>query len=364
MSWQQSALALILVLAVSLLGGQAARVTAANARLALPGDSLYPLKRAIEQWTVLTTADPLARAHEHIDLLKTRENEIVSLIMAGRYEDLPAAVDAFRAEIDGCAVAFRGVAERDQAAALVLVQQTELDLNNNAQRLSILALGGPANARPLIQPAIAASLAGVGILRAQLPGPARTILEETAAPPTLPAIAITALLTSTPTPSPTITPAATAVSSAQMTLTGTASATSVGGQGAGVTTPGATGSATPPSGAPSATGPAGLPPGPTASAPAPGATSTTGPAATVGPVTSPTVPPSPSVPPRATFFIPPSATAQPTATPTRPPAPTATLRPTIPPSPTSQPTATPTPPPAPTNTSVPTDTPAAIPNRR
>src|SRR4051794_20650767 len=69
----------------------------ARAQAALPGDSLYGLKRLSEQAGLALTLDPTAKAQQHGQLLHTRLYEIVALVVAGRYEDLPAAVDELRA---------------------------------------------------------------------------------------------------------------------------------------------------------------------------------------------------------------------------------------------------------------------------
>src|SRR5206468_417388 len=145
-----------------------ARVMVDQARTALPGDGNYGLKRLSEQASLLLTFNDMARARQHISMLETRLNELVALSTTGRYEDIPPAVDAFRAEIDSTAEALRQVAQHDPARALALVQQVEQNLNQGAQLLATLALAGPPGARPPLQRAIEAAEAGKSILRAQL----------------------------------------------------------------------------------------------------------------------------------------------------------------------------------------------------
>src|SRR5690348_244444 len=97
----------------------------ARAQAALPGDGLYGLKRLSEQASLALTLDPAAKAQQHGQLLHTRLYEIVALVVAGRYEDLPAAVDELRAEIDSTAVAARALAERNQIKGVEFVAQME-----------------------------------------------------------------------------------------------------------------------------------------------------------------------------------------------------------------------------------------------
>ena len=349
-NWLQTSLGLALlglVLAGLALAGWLA---VGRSQAALPGDSLYGVKRLSEQVTLALTLDPAARAQAHGQLLHTRLYEIVALLVAGRYEDLPAAVDELRAEIDSTAVAARALAEGNQIKGVEFVAQMEQMLTDTSQLLATLAQAGPPDAQPIVGKAVVAAVAGSGVLRAQLPLAANMALNNFAPPATAAPIVATAMaavptdaatLTSTvtgtppvsasgtpaPTASPTATPVVTAAASptpARQTQTPGPLATPTGFSSA---TPQATDTSNP--------------------GPNPSATATLSPVSTLPqPTLTQLAPPTPTISPAAPTSTAsntpaPSATPLPTSTHTLP---TATRTPL--PSATPQPTATP----APTNT--------------
>ena len=354
-----------LVLAGLALAGWA---TVARSRAALPGDSLYGVKRLSEQVTLALTQDPAAKAQRHAQLLHTRLYEIVALVIAGRYENLPAAVDELRAEIDSTAVAARALAERYQNQGVEFVAQMEQMLNDASQLLASLAQAGPLEAQPIVGRAVVAAVAGSGVLRAQLPLAANMALNDDAPPATaapLVATVIAAVPTDTPTPTtPSPTPTAanmqpeaanrateTAIASITPSDTPTASPTSTRilprntAQG-----PLPTASGTPfPGSSPT---PTNNPPGPGTNPP-PGATLTNTPLPTTTGQPSRT----PTAPVAATGTPPLGVTVLPTLTPLQTRVPTETPLPTRTPLPTPTNTPFPTDTPLPTNSPLPTDTP-------
>ena len=355
-----------LVLAGLALAGWA---TVARSQAALPGDSLYGVKRLSEQVTLALTQDPAAKAQRHAQLLHTRLYEIVALVIAGRYENLPAAVDELRAEIDSTAVAARALAERYQNQGVEFVAQMEQMLNDASQLLASLAQAGPLEAQPIVGRAVVAAVAGSGVLRAQLPLAANMALNDDAPPATaapLVATVIAAVPTDTPTPIATTTSTLPPSDSGTPTLTTSPTATATVRPTDRPPNPSATPVAPTnvPTTAPQATATAN--PGPS---PAPGATATVAPVSTL-PLPTLTVPAPPTLTASAVASTPtasttpvPSATQLPTATQT--PLPTAAPRLTNTPAPTSThkpthtpkknatlPSSTPVPPP--------TDTPAPL----
>jgi hypothetical protein len=93
--------------AVLLLGAGGAVAASSNA---LPGDALYGVKRAVERISLAMHRDPVGRAALHLQLAKTRLDEIQALIDAGR--DPGGDVGDFEAELSA--------AEEDALNALAL----------------------------------------------------------------------------------------------------------------------------------------------------------------------------------------------------------------------------------------------------
>jgi hypothetical protein len=67
-----------------------------GARIALPGDELYLLKRFQEQTRLVLTPDPLGDALLQVRYTQQRTAELQELILDGRFEDLDLAVAGFQ----------------------------------------------------------------------------------------------------------------------------------------------------------------------------------------------------------------------------------------------------------------------------
>ena len=191
--WVASRRALLLLVPIVLIAGLfGLRALMEQARVALPGDGLFTVRRAGEQLALLITPDEVGKAKLHTSLLRTRVHDIETLAVTGRYEAVPQGVQELRAEIDNTADALRAVAEQDPAQGVALVQQAEQVLNDSTELLAMLALKGPRGAQPILDQAVAVVVGGEGVLLAQLPDATRQLLERAGPTPTLSALAATA----------------------------------------------------------------------------------------------------------------------------------------------------------------------------
>lgn len=144
-----AALAVLLLLAVSAAG------TALAAEGSLPGQPLYPLKRAGERVRLSLTRESQARADLQIVLAERRLDEVEAVCMVGdclpgMVEDLDAAVEAAEAAVEGLVPGRRGPA-LEKMVALTLRQQEVLT--------GVLARA-PAAARPGLERALERSRRG------------------------------------------------------------------------------------------------------------------------------------------------------------------------------------------------------------
>lgn len=144
-----------LVAAVLVLASGAGTVWAAQS--ALPGDVLYPVKRASESVRLALARDPGAKARLHLELADRRLEELRALLerrRAGEAVDIGAAMRAFEAEIAGTeADVERGAALGQDLAALVahVMERIEAHLARLAELRDTQV---PPQAREAIQRAI------------------------------------------------------------------------------------------------------------------------------------------------------------------------------------------------------------------
>ncbi|MDO9128933.1 MAG: DUF5667 domain-containing protein [Anaerolineales bacterium] len=154
MSWL-----VILALVASLAGGG----TVYASGEALPGDALYSVKLAVED-ARLFLSDDAGDVTLHIEFLQTRRDEIQTLIVAGRGDDLPLAMETFSAGINEAAQALAAVAQDDPARAAALSVLLEQALSVHTQVLTVLLDIVPEEAKTAIEQAIIASSKGQEIV--------------------------------------------------------------------------------------------------------------------------------------------------------------------------------------------------------
>jgi uncharacterized protein DUF5667/putative zinc finger protein len=158
-SWRlflQPGAMLALLLVFILLGGSL-RVLAATADDSLPGDALYPLKRAHENVQLALTWDMSAQIEQHLSLAQTRRQELQALVSQGRFAEVPETGRAAQAQMDEAVALLTQLAGLDKARAAVLAPSVSDALAVHVSVLSDLLDAVPSAAQPGLEQAISAS---------------------------------------------------------------------------------------------------------------------------------------------------------------------------------------------------------------
>ena len=145
----------LLILIVSLLGGGAAYA----AGEALPGDSLFPVKRLMEE-TRLWMSDDAGDVLLFAQFAQVRVAEIQALAEAHREEDLILAVNLLGEEIAASTQSLASLAQEDPERARELSQLLEEKFSIHADVLTSRLDSVPEQARPAIEHAIRESNQG------------------------------------------------------------------------------------------------------------------------------------------------------------------------------------------------------------
>ena len=159
------------VITVVLLGGAAVAASAS----ALPGDVLYPVKRAVERIELTIHSDPASRARLHLQYAQRRLAELSALLAerrVGQNVDVGAEMSAYQKEVAAAQLALAGELGNPSFAGLldsVSAQlQHHIDVLTSFQDYHL-----PAPAQDAIQNAIARATdarANVGGKPAETPG--------------------------------------------------------------------------------------------------------------------------------------------------------------------------------------------------
>lgn len=329
----QSAFILLFILSI-FIGSNRAVIAARNT---IPGDPLYPVKIAQEQFKLAVTFTAYGDTRLRSEYALRRLVEIQEIILEGRYEYVHDTVEDYENQVEQAVRLLNKVVDRDRLGAETLATDLEGVLSEQVMLLAILSESVPANTKQELRWAMNISEGGVNSAQQVL----LAVIALTTPVPTVPgsvtAGAGTGGATQTSTPGlPLVldtTPTTTHVVGATPTLAPSKTATPTKTPTRTVT-PFVTRTAEPdenilPTSAPTLT-----PPGPGIPTSAPTATST---ASTILPTGIPTDIPT------ATTTPPVDNTPTSTATSPSPSTPTATQ--TVPPSPTptSSPSATPAP---------------------
>jgi hypothetical protein len=135
---------------VALMGGAA--MASGNA---LPGQLLYPVKKAVEKIELALNNSPSGRANTHLEFAHRRLEELSRLLalrQAGENVDIGAAMSAYNDEVSQVENAVAADAlEQDFAVLLAKVQD---ELGKHVTQLTALQLTVPEQARDAIQNAI------------------------------------------------------------------------------------------------------------------------------------------------------------------------------------------------------------------
>jgi hypothetical protein len=136
----------------------------------LPGDSLYPLRTAVEVWRLALTRDPGEKALLHIEYANRRMMEAQALVMEGRYDDLSGPVANFNYHTTQAIGAINQLAAQDSAQAHRLAIRLGYTLNKQNGLLSLLAEISPAAAREKLLDVLDISAFGLSAIQQLLEG--------------------------------------------------------------------------------------------------------------------------------------------------------------------------------------------------
>ena len=272
---------------------------------ALPGDSLYPIKTALEKVNLAMSLDKTKEAQLNLEYTQRRMVEFNRLLIEGRSADIPQALDNMQNQVNQTIQSLDTAAVQDAPQTKALAASFESLLADQNEVLDSLIDSASASTKPAIEKAMTVSSAGARVTRQ--------------------------LLSALPSPTPTKSPA---------------NRRQVNGGAATATRPPATN-------APTKT-----------FKPLATATSQVAAPLRATPTTAPFFEP-PEAPTATNTLLPPSTSTStpkpPTPVPPTPVPPTATYTPTPTDTPTPVPTDTPTPLPTDTPTPLPTDTPTPVP---
>jgi len=133
---------------------------------AVPGESLYPVKRMYEQVSISITADEVQRASLSVEFSQRRLIEAEVLVARGNFEDLETALEAYEDQVNQSVDLLLQVSEDQEAAREAAAAQMTSDLTTNAERLESLAAQVPASARDLVRHAHRAANHGASVAAA------------------------------------------------------------------------------------------------------------------------------------------------------------------------------------------------------
>ncbi len=130
-------------------------------RSTLPGDSLYPLKLALEEVRVFTTRDPAEALSLHAELAVRRLAEIHELTAVGRYDAIPETVDRFESHVYDASISLRKLAREDPGKAKELAATLIDTLQTQTSELSLLRDAAPIDVTRELDWALAVTEEGV-----------------------------------------------------------------------------------------------------------------------------------------------------------------------------------------------------------
>jgi len=172
----------ILILAF-LMGGMGLVVAAQEA---LPGDVLYEIKTTVENVRVAISPDHISQAQLHLSFAQTRLHEIAALTAKGRKNEIPAAVSAYRGQIQAAIISARAATDADANQGPALSRTVNTALSSYSQDLNTLRDQSPYEIKPLISDAISISVMARLPMEEQLPQDLALLLGSPTAIPTAP----------------------------------------------------------------------------------------------------------------------------------------------------------------------------------
>jgi hypothetical protein len=149
----QAAAVALLVLMVFNLAGQVMYA----ARIALPGDLVYPVKKFQEQARLAVSLDAVEDARLGVAFTQQRALEIEALILEGRMEDLGKASGLFERQVVQAYRLLNTAAQENPAQALLLKTQLDQALSDQALAIMVLIQSVPRGLRSGLEFALLAA---------------------------------------------------------------------------------------------------------------------------------------------------------------------------------------------------------------
>jgi hypothetical protein len=172
------------------------------AKLALPGDVLYPTKLVIEDFQTNLTRDPYGQAWYGVQKMDNRLSELEALVSQSDYTDVEQAVTAYDAAVETSIAQIQNVnLAEDQK--ILLAQKLQEKLGDHLAHLEEVRVKLPQQAKNGIERAIEVSSHGLTVAQNVVQG---IHGKATPTPSNSPVAAKKATSTPTPTPTPTATP--------------------------------------------------------------------------------------------------------------------------------------------------------------
>ena len=162
------------VIALPLLFG-GAWATASAAQDALPGDTLFSVKTALEDAQVALAQNAADDARLHLDFAAKRLDEMARLAETGRYGDLTPAAEKFEFHVLAAIQSLGNVAAGDPAEVQALASAITEALSRNTQILSGLLAVVPSTSQPPLVQALKASQQSTGFGETEFVGTVESI---------------------------------------------------------------------------------------------------------------------------------------------------------------------------------------------
>jgi hypothetical protein len=134
----------------------------------LPGDAFYPLRTTSESLRLLVSLDASQDARLHIEFAQRRILEVQALIIEGRYERVPAAVEDFEGHVDAAVRAVNELAGDDAYQARQLALELREVLGSQTNLVALLAGWTPAPIRLACERVIDISQGGASAVEEML----------------------------------------------------------------------------------------------------------------------------------------------------------------------------------------------------
>lgn len=205
LAWRKTTFRLAMVFVMFVVFFSAGSGIALTSQGSLPGETLYPVKTALENVSLALSLSGFRDARLHIEFAQRRILEVQSLVLEGRYENVPAVVAAFEKHIDQSVLLIHEIAAASPAQAKILATALQDTLSRQVTLMEVMAVIVPDHTKLAFERMQQTSNTGLAA--------ANEILILATSTPAATATPTTVFISNTLTPgaSPTGTPSATAL---------------------------------------------------------------------------------------------------------------------------------------------------------